>query len=127
MYTFETLEQWADDRRGSLAPLFQLGKITAGAVESVARRNYDVAGDCFDLGMSQFKVLSAARDLGQVGAEEARLAAEFGDKLKGHAEAYVRIAAEAAEAYSAWATGLVDVARQAAAPGTVVAKAGKKA
>src|SRR5215813_4497468 len=111
MNGYEMFEQWMGDRNDAFAPLFSLGKITAETIESVARRNYDVAGDCFDLGLNQMKVFAGGHDLALLGAEESRLAKEFGDKFKAHADAYLRIAADAGEAYSAWTTSLVDTAK----------------
>lgn len=116
MNGYEFFEQWFGGRNEAFAPMVDLGKITAGTIESVARRNYDFAGDCFDLGMSQLKAMTATADIAQLGAEESRLAMEFGSKFKAHAEAYMRIAAEAAESYSAWTSSLVENAKYATAP-----------
>jgi hypothetical protein len=127
MNGYEFFEQWLGGRNEAFAPMFGLGKITAETIESVARRNYDVAGDYFDLGMSQLKVLTASADIAQLGAEESRLATEFGNKFKAHAEAYVRIAADAAESYSAWSASLVESAKHAVAPTAAAPKAAKKA
>ena len=127
MNGYEFYEQWFGGRHEAFAPVFDLGKITADTVESIARRNYEVAGDYFDLGLSQLKAVTATTDIAQLGAEESRLATEFGNKFKAHAEAYVRIAADAAESYSTWTASLVENAKQAVAPKTVAPKAAKKA
>ena len=119
MNGYEMFEQWMGGSNDAFAPLLSLGKITADTIESVARRNYDVAGDCFDLGLSQLKVLTAGNDVAMLGAEESRLAKEFGNKFKAHADAYVRIAADAGEAYSAWTASFVETAQQAVTPKTV--------
>jgi hypothetical protein len=120
MNGYEIFEQWMGGHNDAFAPLFSLGKITAETVESLARRNYDVAGDCFDLGLSQMRVFTAGHDVAQLGAEESRLAKEFGDKFKAHADAYVRIAAGAGEQYSAWTTSFADNAKQTVTPTTGV-------
>jgi len=116
MNGYEIFEQWMGGRNDAFAPLFSLGKITAETVESVARRNYDMAGDCFDFGLSQMKVFAGGHDVAQFGAEESRLAKEFGDKFKAHADAYLRIAADAGEAYGVWTASLVDTAKQTVTP-----------
>ena len=120
MNGYEIFEQWMGGSNDAFAPLFSLGKITADTMESVARRNYDVAGDCFDLGLSQLKVFTAGTDVAKLGAEESRLAQVFGDKFKAHADAYVRIAADAGEAYGAWTASLVETAKQSVTPKTAV-------
>jgi hypothetical protein len=114
MNGYEIFEQWMGDSNDAFAPLLSLGKITADTIESVARRNYNVAGDYFDLGLSQLKLLTAGNDVAKLGTEESRLANEFGNKFKAHADAYVRIAADAGEAYGAWTASLVETAKQAA-------------
>jgi hypothetical protein len=79
MNGYEIFEQWMgghNDALAPFAPMFMLGKVTAGTIESVARRNYDLAGDCFDLGLSQMKVFAGGHDVAQFGAEESRLAKE---------------------------------------------------
>ena len=119
MNGYEIFEQWMGDSNDAFAPLLSLGKITADTIESVARRNYDMAGDYFDLGLSQLKVLTAGNDVAKLGAEESRLAKEFGNKFKAHADAYVRIAADAGEAYGAWTASLVETAKEAVTPKTV--------
>jgi len=129
MNGYEFFEQWFGGRNEAFAPMFDLGKITAETFESVARRNYDVAADYFDLGVSQLKAVTASTDIAQLGAEESRLANEFGNKFKAHAEAYMRIAAEAAESYSAWTASFVETAKHAAAqkPAVAAVRAAKKA
>lgn len=127
MNGYEFFEQWFGGRNEAFAPAFDLGKITAETIESVARRNYEVAGDCFDLGLNQLKAVTSSTDLMQLGAEESRLANEFGNKFKAHADAYVRIAADAAESYQAWTASLVESTKLAVAPKTVAPKAAKKA
>lgn len=126
MNGYEMFEQWMGGRNEAFAPFLSLGKITADAVESIARRNYDVASDYFDLGLSQMKVLTAGNDLVQLGTEESRLAKEFGNKFKAHADAYVRIASDAGEAYGVWTASLVETTKQSVAPKAGV-KATKKA
>jgi hypothetical protein len=117
-------EQWMGDRQDAFAPLFAFGRITAETVESIARRNQEIVGDCFDLGLSQLKAFTSGHDVAELGAEEMRLANAFGEKMKTHADAFVRIAADAGEAYSAWTVSLFETARETAAPKATVAKAG---
>ena len=74
MNGYEIFEQWMGDSNDAFAPLLSLGKITADTIESVARRNYNVAGDYFDLGLSQLKLLTAGNDVAKLGTEESRLA-----------------------------------------------------
>jgi Phasin protein len=126
MNTYEIFEQFAGGQSDAFAPFIELNKVAAETFESVARRNYELAGDCFDLGLSQLKVLTAAKDVAQFSAEESRLAKEFADKVKAHTEGYLRIAADAGEAYSAWTSTLVDTAKQAVTP-KAAPKAAKKA
>ena len=124
MNGYDIFEQWMGGRQDAFAPLFSLGRITADTVESIARRNQEFAGDCFDLGLSQLKAFTAGHDVVELGAEEMRLANEFGEKVKTHADACVRIAADAGEAYSAWTASLVESAKQTVAPKATAAKAG---
>ena len=126
MNGYEFFEQWFGGRNEAFAPVFNLGKITADTVESIARRNYDLAGDYFELGMSQLRVMTATADIAQLGVEESRLATEFGNKFKAHAEAYARIATDAAESYSAWTASLVESTKQAATAKAAAPKAAKK-
>jgi Phasin protein len=126
MNTYEIFEQWTGGQSDAFAPFLELNKVAAETFESVARRNYELAGDYFDLGLSQMKVLTAAKDVGQFSAEESRLAKEFADKFKAHTEAYLRIAADAGEAYSAWTATLSDTARQVVTPKSAT-KSAKKA
>jgi hypothetical protein len=114
MYTFESFEKLMDTNQ-AFAPLFGLGKIAVETAESVARRNYELAGDCFELGLGHLKAL-ASGDLTKLPTEELRLATEFGEKVKAHADGYFRIAADASEAWSAWAASLTDTVKQTAAP-----------
>lgn len=123
MHTYEIFEQWMGGRNDAL---IELGRITTDTVESVARRNYDVAGDCFELGLSQLKAFGAGNDFAKLSAEETRLANDFGNRMKAHAEAYARIAAEAGEAYAAWTASLTDVARKTAEPKPAPKAAAKK-
>ena len=116
MNTYDIFEQWSGGQSEAFAPFIVLNKVATETLESVARRNYEFAGDCFDLGLSQIKAVTAAKDPMQFGAEEQRLAKEFADKVKAHTEAYLRIAADAGEAYSAWTLTLVDTAKQAVTP-----------
>jgi hypothetical protein len=117
-------EQWMGGRQETFEPFFALGRITADTVESIARRNQEIASDCFDLGVSHLKALTAGHDVAELGAEEMRLVNAFGEKMKTHADAFVRIAADAGEAYSAWTASFVETAKQNAAPKATVAKAG---
>jgi hypothetical protein len=116
MNGYEIFEQWMGGRNDAFVPMFALSKITAETIESVARRNYDMAGDYFDLGLNQLKVLTGGHDVAQFGAEESRLAKEFGGRFKAHADAYLRIAADAGEAYSACMTSLVETTKQTVTP-----------
>ena len=126
MNTYEIFEQFTGGQSEAFTPFLELNKVAAETFESVARRNYEFAGDCFDLGLSQLKALTAAKDVGQFSAEESRLAKEFADKFKAHTEAYLRIASDAGEAYSAWTATLADTAKQAVTPKTAI-KTAKKA
>ena len=125
MNGFDMFEQWMGGRQqDAFEPLFALGRITADTVESIARRNQEIAGDCFDLGVSQLKVFTAGHDVAELGAEGMRLASEFGEKMKTHADGFARIAVDAGEAYSAWTASFVESAKQNVAPKAIVAKAG---
>jgi hypothetical protein len=120
MYTYESFEKWmGGEGNEALVPMFALGKITMETAESIARRHYELATDCFDLGVGHLKAL-AAGDLAQLGTQEMRLASEFGGKLKAHADGYARIAMNAGEAYSTWAASLADSVKQTAAPKATV-------
>ena len=124
MNGFDMFEQWMGGRQDAFQPVFAFGRITADTVESIARRNQEIAGDYFDLGVSQLKAFTAGHDVAELGAEEMRLANEFGEKMKTHADAFVRIAVDAGEAYSAWTASFVESAKQNVAPKATVAKAG---
>ena len=124
MNGFDMFEQWMGGRQYAFEPFFALGRITADTVETIARRNQEIAGDYFDLGLSQLRVFTTGHDIAELGAEEMRLANQFGEKMKTHADAFVRIAAETGEAYSAWTASFVESAKQNVAPRAAVAKTG---
>ena len=124
MNGFDMFEQWMGGRQDTFEPFFALGRITADTFETIARRNQEIAGDCVNLGVSQLKAFTAGHDIVELGAEEMRLANQFGEKMKTHADAFVRIATDAGEAYSMWTASVVDSAKQTVAPKATVAKAG---
>jgi hypothetical protein len=125
MNTFELFEKWAGDRNEGFAPAFALGRMTADTMESIARRNFDVASDCFDFGLSHVKALTAG-DLAHLGAEEMRLATDLGEKLKTHADAYVRIAMDAGQAWAEWTTTLGETVKPVVTPKADVKPAKKR-
>ena len=106
----EMYDQWLNMSKTAVEPMMRLNEITAHAMERVARQQLDLAREYVGLGARQMELLGANSDPKAMLAEEGKLVAEFGDKLRERAQAFVQIATETQQAVSAWAEKAVEKA-----------------
>jgi phasin family protein len=99
----EMYDQWLKMSKAAVEPMMRLNEITAHAMERVARQQLDLAREYVELGARQMQLMGGSTDPKAIMAEEGKLVAEFGDKLRERAQEYVQIATETQQAVSAWA------------------------
>jgi hypothetical protein len=107
----QVYDQWFEINRAALDPFLRWNEIAFSAAEKVTRRNLNVAQDYLDLGVRHLNLLCEVRDPDKWADEEGRLAAEFGQKIAGHAGDYLKVARETQDAFNQWAN---ESAKQAA-------------
>jgi len=99
----EMYDQWLKMSKAVVEPMMRLNEITATAMEHVARQQLDLAREYVELGSRQMQLMGGATDPKAILGEEAKLVAEFGDKLRKRAQDFVKIATETQQAVSTWA------------------------
>lgn len=96
-------EQWFEINRAAFEPFLRWNEITFSAAERITRRNLNVAHDYLDMGVRQLNLMCETRDPEKFADEEGKLAAEFGQKIAGHAGDYLKVARETQDAFNQWA------------------------
>ena len=115
----EFLDQWLEFSKSAAEPMMRLNEISAKAMEQVARQQMDLARDYMDLGTRNLKLLGESKDPQKLVADQGQLVTEFGQKLMGRAEEFMKIATEAQTALTTWAE---EAAKKAAAATQPAAK-----
>jgi hypothetical protein len=99
----QAYDQWMEMNRAALQPIIRWSEIASHSAEKYARFSLGIAGDCIDVGTRQMQLLGAARDPQTWAAENAKLAAELGQKLMGRASEGLAVAKEARDAFASLA------------------------
>jgi hypothetical protein len=107
-------EQWFEINRAAFEPMLRWNEIAFSAAERITRRNLNVAHDYLDLGVRQLNLLCETRNPEKFADEEGKLAAEFGQKIAGHAGDYLKVARETQDALNQWADESAQQAAEAA-------------
>ena len=100
----QVLNDWVELSKKASEPLLRFNEIAVKAYEQVARQQLEIARDYLDLGVKQASVMNTAQTPDALVAEQGKLATEFGEKLATRAQDLVKIAADAQQALSGWAT-----------------------
>jgi hypothetical protein len=110
----QVYDQWLEINRAAFDPFLRWNEIAFSAAEKITRRNLNVAHDYLDLGVRQLDLLCDVRDPDRWTDEEGKLAAEFGQKIAGHAGDYLKVARETRDAFNEWANESAKQAAEAA-------------
>jgi phasin family protein len=86
---------YTDFARRAFAPATRLNATVVGNLESLARFQYDLAGDFMQFALDQMQATVKAKDLGTLVARQSEIASKFVEKSAERQQAFARIATEA--------------------------------
>ena len=86
---------YTDFAKRAFAPATRLNATVLGNLESLARFQYDLAGDFMQFALDQMQATVKAKDLGTLVARQSEIASKFVEKSAERQQAFARIATEA--------------------------------
>jgi phasin family protein len=111
---FDDFSAYTDFAKRSFAPATRLNETVAGNLESLARFQYDLAGDFMQLAIDQMQATVKARDLGTLVARQSEIASKFVERTTQRQQAFARIATEAQASVARLVEEATTAARKAA-------------
>jgi phasin family protein len=79
----------------AFAPATRLNETVVGNFESLARFQYELAGDFLQLAIDQMQATVKAKDIGTLVARQSEIASKFVEKTAQRQQSFARIATEA--------------------------------
>jgi len=84
-----------DFARRAFAPATRLNETVVGNFESLARFQYELAGDFMQLAIEQLQATVKAKDLGTLVARQSEIATKFVEKQTQRQQAFAKMATDA--------------------------------
>jgi phasin family protein len=86
---------YTDFAKRAFAPATRLNETVVGNFESLARFQYELAGDFMQLAIEQMQATVKAKDLGTLVARQSEIATKFVEKQTQRQQAFARMATDA--------------------------------
>ena len=86
---------YTDFAKRAFAPATRLNETVAGNFESLARFQYELAGDFLQLAIDQMQATVKAKDLGALVARQSEIASKFVEKQSQRQQAFAKMATDA--------------------------------
>ena len=81
----------------------RLGEINMRTLEKLAQRHMEATSDCLEGGMKHLKAIGGSKDIQSAVKEQARLSAEWNEKLVEHAKKTAEVFGEVKAELTEWA------------------------
>jgi len=98
----EYFEQWTHVSNTAIASLKELGEINTKATERFTEQQLGLIGTCFDLGVKQVNLLNDAKGYKDLLSGQAKLIAEYNEKILETIRKATGIVAESKDELTAW-------------------------
>jgi len=92
---FDDFSAYTDFAKRAFAPATRLNETVAGNFESLARFQYELAGDFMQLAIEQMQATVKAKDLGTLVARQSEIASKFVEKQTQRQQAFAKMATDA--------------------------------
>lgn len=121
MTNVQSIQSLVDAAQEAMAPMGKYNEFAASAMERVLRKQWEVAGACFELGIEELHAIAKSKDVQGAMSTQQDIIARLTDTLtRGSTELMEIVRENQAEAIDLWT-------KQAQAAGDKVTKAPKKA
>jgi hypothetical protein len=98
----EYIEQWTSLNNAAIASLKELGEINSKAIEKFTEQQLGIMGTFFDLGVKQVNLLNETKGYKEMLSGQAKLVAEYNDKVLETIRKSTGIVAESKDELTAW-------------------------
>jgi phasin family protein len=92
---FDDFSAYTDFAKRAFAPATRLNETVVGNFESLARFQYELAGDFMQLAIEQMQATVKAKDLGTLVARQSEIASKFVEKQTQRQQAFAKMATDA--------------------------------
>jgi len=92
---FDDFSAYTDFAKRAFAPATRLNETVAGNFESLARFQYELAGDFMQLAIEQMQATVKAKDLGTLVARQSEIASKFVEKQTQRQQGFAKMATDA--------------------------------
>jgi len=92
---FDDFSAYTDFAKRAFAPATRLNETVVGNFESLARFQYELAGDFMQLAIEQMQATVKAKDLGTLVARQSEIASKFVEKQTQRQQGFAKMATDA--------------------------------